>query len=311
MPVPGAGAPGRPGEAAEPAGDDEPADARTPRVGAVARLDPVGGRALRPVRSGPRGPVATAAAPTAGSLALAPLPAVDLPVPGVQRANELAARRLPVVAGLETLFPSRGLRRGSVVGIASGVPGTTSLLLALLAGPSAAGSWCGIVGGGDTLSAQAIAEAGLDAARLPLVPDPGARWAEVAAALLDGLDVVAVHVPEGLGQGAARRLAARARKRGAVLVPYGAPADRLADADVVLRVVGGGWHGLGEGRGRLRGRDLVIAGRTRGRTERTTLRLPGYGRSGAAGDPNARLAGVTSLSDARARRLSVAGRGGG
>ena len=123
-------------------------------------------------------------------------------------------------------------------------------------------------------------EAGIDAARLPLVPEPGSKWPEVTAALLDGLDVVAVHVPQGLTHQMSRRLAARARKHKAVLVPYGAPLDRMAGADVVLRVVGGEWRGLGVGRGRLRERDLVIASRVRGRQVRATMRLPGYGIAG-------------------------------
>ncbi|MEV0648634.1 hypothetical protein AB0I28_25565 [Phytomonospora sp. NPDC050363] len=232
--------------------------------------------------------------PTAGALALvAPhlpnpaAPTATSPLPAIRRASELPRHTdaptstetaLPVVDGLGGLLPWGGLRRGAVVGVAAGdAPGMTSLLLALLAGPSAAGSWCGIVGGTGELSAMAIGEAGVDASRLPLVPEPGTKWPEVTAALLDGLDVVAVHVPQGLTAQTARRLAARARKRKAVLVPYGAPPDRLAGADVVLRVVGGEWRGLGVGRGRLRERDLVVASRVRGRPVQVTLRLPGYG----------------------------------
>src|SRR5262245_20127568 len=58
----------------------------------------------------------------------------------VALANE---RLLPVLDPLAPLLPGGGLRRGSVVSVASG---STSLALALLAGASAAGSWCAAVG---------------------------------------------------------------------------------------------------------------------------------------------------------------------
>ncbi|MBB6032729.1 hypothetical protein [Phytomonospora endophytica] len=233
----------------------------------------------RPTAPATPSPSRPASAPTPIPTTTGPLATVPL-----RRASELPApdttdgSALPVVDGLGGLLPWGGLRRGAVVGVAAGAaPGMTTLLLALLAGPSAAGSWCGIVGGGGELSALAIAEAGVDASRLPLVPDPGAKWPEVTAALLDGLDVVAVHVPQGLTPQMSRRLSARARKHKAVLVPYGADPDRLAGADVVLRVVGGEWRGLGSGRGRLRERDLVVSSRVRGRPVRATMRVPGFG----------------------------------
>ncbi|GLZ75436.1 hypothetical protein Afil01_02430 [Actinorhabdospora filicis] len=201
-------------------------------------------------------------------------------LPGVRRASDLGTvpqeDGLPVREGLTSLLPWRVLRRGSVVGVAAGeVPGMTSLLLALLSGPSGAGAWCGVVGGTGDLPARAVAEAGVAGERLALVPEPGAKWAEVASALLDGFDVVAVHVPQGLGGVTGRRLAARARKRGAILVPYGAAPGRIEGADAVLSVVGGRWSGLGQGRGRLREREIVVSSRVRGRPVRTTLRLHG------------------------------------
>jgi hypothetical protein len=54
--------------------------------------------------------------------------------------------------------------------------------------------------------------------RLALVPGPGPDWPEVVAALLDGIDVVVAAPPVGVSPMLARRLAARARQRGTVLV---------------------------------------------------------------------------------------------
>ncbi len=129
-------------------------------------------------------------------------------------------RLLPVAAPLAGLLPAGGLRRGTTVSVAAG-PGSTSLLLALLARASAAGAWAGVVGRPD-LGLVAAAEAGVALERLALVPYPGADPVAVAVALLDGLDLVAVAVPDRGTRAADRqRLAARTRQRGAVLLPLG------------------------------------------------------------------------------------------
>src|SRR3954452_18172826 len=75
---------------------------------------------------------------------------------------------LPVRPPLDALFPDGGLRRGSVVA----VEGSVWLALALAAGASASGSWCGVVGL-PYLGGAAAAEAGIDLDRLALVPSPG------------------------------------------------------------------------------------------------------------------------------------------
>src|SRR6266511_892598 len=110
----------------------------------------------------------------------------------VRRASDHAAgglgteRLLPVAAELRGLLPGGGLRRGATVAVDKDA---TSLLLALMAAASQAGSWCAVVGV-PTLSAAAAAEAGIALARLALVPNPGPGWTGVVGALLDGLDIV-------------------------------------------------------------------------------------------------------------------------
>jgi hypothetical protein len=147
------------------------------------------------------------------------------------------------------------------------------LLFAMLAGASAAGSWCAAVGL-PRLGLVAAAEAGVALERLALVPHPGPDWVDAVGALLDGLDIVAVATPGGVAPQLANRIAARARQRGTVLVAVGAwPA-----ADVTLRVVGATWHGLGAGVGRLRRREVEVAVSGRGaaaRARRARLWLPG------------------------------------
>ncbi|TDB66107.1 MULTISPECIES: hypothetical protein, partial [unclassified Micromonospora] len=149
-------------------------------------------------------------------------------------------RTLPVAPELTGLLPYRGLRRGSTIAVSASRPrrsGGTSLVLALLAEASRAGSWCAVVGV-PTLGAGAAAELGIALDRLALVPDPGPEWPTVVAALIDGVDVVVTAVPQAVSASVAGRLAARARQRGCVLVPYG----RWDGADVTLQVVRGVWE---------------------------------------------------------------------
>ena len=170
-------------------------------------------------------------------------------------------RPLPVLPALEPLFPAGGLRRGSAVA----VRGSASLLLALLAGPSRRGAWCGVVGL-PGLGLAAAAEAGVALERLALVPDPGRDWAAVAAALLDAMEVVVVAPRGRVPDADVRRLAARARQRGAVLVPFG-PVP-WPGAELRLSPADGVWEGLGDGSGRLRSRRVVVRGDGRGSAAR-------------------------------------------
>lgn len=183
---------------------------------------------------------------------------------GVRRARDLPGaataggvdRLLPVGAELRCLFPAGGLRRGSTVAV---TPGTSSLVLALLAGASASGAWASVVGM-PGLGLLAAAQAGVALPRLGLVPYPGPEWPAVVAALLDGVDVVVVATPGPVTGRVASRLSARARQRGTVLMPYG----WWEGADLTLTADRGVWEGLGAGRGRLRRRELTITTGGRG-----------------------------------------------
>lgn len=188
-------------------------------------------------------------------------------------------RTLPVSPALSGVLPT-GLRRGTTVYLA-GPCGATSLLLGLLAGASADGAWCALVGMPD-VGPEAAAAAGVDLGRLAWVPDPGERWPTVVSILLEGLDIVAV----GLGGPVrprvveARRLVARARQAGSVLMVSGEGWPE--GPDLTLEVSGGRWEGLGQGYGSLLRRRLSVSlgGRRSGRRRQADLWLPGG--SGAA-----------------------------
>ncbi|MPZ25407.1 MAG: hypothetical protein GEV12_02895 [Micromonosporaceae bacterium] len=220
----------------------------------------------------------------------------------IQRASDLAGaaaalgrvdRLVPVDPELHPLLPEGGLRRGSTVAVA---PGASSLVLALLAGASAAGAWSAVVGM-PGLGILAASQAGVALERLALVPEPGPEWATVVAALLDGVDLVVAVPPGPVPARVASRLAARARQRGSVLLPVG----RWEGAALTLTAGPGVWEGLGAGHGRLRCRELTITAQGRGaagRPRRLRVRLP---------DPTGRLAAV--LPPAPALAAPVPGRG--
>ena len=184
-------------------------------------------------------------------------------------------RVLPVPEPLASLFPGTGLRRGSLVGV-TGTGGVT-LLLSLLVRPLAQGSWAAVVGLRD-LGLEAAAAMGVDLGRIALVPDPGPSWPAVVAVLLDALDLVVVRPPGYCRPGDARRLAARTRERGSVLLVSGGGPAWPERPDLELAVEAGGWEGLGIGAGTLRRRAarVIVSGRRGGGLPRTmTCWLPG------------------------------------
>ena len=198
-------------------------------------------------------------------------------------------RTLPVLAPLRDLFLGGVLQRGWV--IATGGDGATSLALAIAAGPSAAGSWTAVVGE-EGLGLAAAAEAGLALERLLMVDAPGSRGVvEAVAALVGAVDVVLVGSGVRLGAADHRRLAARLRERGSVLIDLGGGVlgggvlgggvlggGALAGADVRLQVVSSRWSGLGDGWGLLRSRRVSVRAEGRGAASRprsVELLLPG------------------------------------
>jgi hypothetical protein len=177
---------------------------------------------------------------------------------------------LPVLPCFASLLPWAGLRRGATVAVSG--PGATSLALALLAAASAAGSWAAAVGL-PSLGLVAAVEAGVEPARFVMVAAPGRDWAAVVAALVDAFDLVLLRPPGRPSAAAHRRLVARARERGAVLLVHGP----WEGADVRFRVEGAAWQGLGDGCGHLRRRRVEVVAEGRGaaaRANRARLWLP-------------------------------------
>src|SRR5262245_27935619 len=157
---------------------------------------------------------------------------------------------LPVISPLTPLLP-QGLVRGTTVAV-DGESGVTSLALALAAGPSQEGSWVASVGV-PWLGLGAAAECGVVLERLAVVSAPErSEWATVVAALVDAIDVVLVCPPQRVAMGDARRLAARARERGSVLLVVGHTSSLTVD--VRCTVTDSQWSGVEHGAGHLQSR---------------------------------------------------------
>jgi hypothetical protein len=214
-------------------------------------------------------------------------------------------RSVPVVPALEAVVPE-GVRRGSTVAV--GGTAATTLALALAAGPSAAGSWVAAVGL-PGLGLAAAAELGVALERLVVVESPPAeQWATIMAALVGAFDVVLATPDLPVRPAESRRLAARARERGSVIVLVEATTERLApparrsagprqlpglEGDLLLTVPDVVWSGVGEGHGTLGARRVVVEARGRGRSarpRRAELWLPdaeGHVRTVEPGEPGA------------------------
>ncbi|GAC1517930.1 MAG: hypothetical protein NVS1B12_07450 [Acidimicrobiales bacterium] len=209
------------------------------------------------------------------------------PRPAPERVRQLAGQvkplalagelTLPVLPSLAALLPA-GLRRGSTVvvtGTGRGADrrpqGATSLALALAARASAGGSWSAAIAFPD-LGLLAAAELGIDMARMALIPDvPPAHWVNVAAAMIDAVDIVVGRPPAHLKPGDARRLTTRTRERGAILIPVllDATSGPWAEgADVRLALSDARWGGPGAGDGRLSERELTVTAGGRGAAAR-------------------------------------------
>ena len=190
-----------------------------------------------------------------------------MPEAVVTRSDDLlpeSESQLPVPQWLADALPAP-LPRGTVAMLS----GARSLLLSMVAAVTAAGGNAAIVGQPD-IGLLAAVEMGADLSRLAVIPDPGTDPVEVAAVLIDGMDLVVL----GLGGRRvpltrARAVVARARLKGCTLLVtdgdwQGAP-TRL-EARVCGYDITAGHRGTPvSGFGRISGVRLQVSGVCAGR----------------------------------------------
>ena len=181
-----------------------------------------------------------------------------------------------------------------------------SLALALLAAASEAGSWCALVGM-IGLGAVAAHDIGIDLDRLAVVPRPGAAWAEVTAAVIDGVDLVVLCPPFPPRRAMARRLVARTRERRSVLVVVPGRSGWPECPDLRLAVGDMHWDGIGAaGAGYLERRRMTVTAtgrRSATRPRHRHLWLPSP--DGAVARRRRRTASPDCSGGARVNRLLV------
>jgi hypothetical protein len=162
---------------------------------------------------------------------------------GPQPSNDVlpeSENLLPIPESLAELLRTP-LPRGTVAVLS----GARSLPLSMAAAVTAAGGHVAIVGQPD-VGLLAAVEMGADLSRLAVIPDPGTDPVEVAAVLMDGMDLVVL----GLGGRSvpatrARAVVARARQKGCTLLVSDGDwqgASMRLDARVSgYEVTGAGW----------------------------------------------------------------------
>ena len=124
---------------------------------------------------------------------------------------------------LASLFPKRGLPRGAVAEIS----GASVIPMSIIAEASRKGATVALVGL-PRLNLAAAVEMGADLSRIAVVNEPGVDRLEVAAVLLDGIDLVVLGFEDRLGRSGvsvtparARVLSGRARKQSSTLMVLG------------------------------------------------------------------------------------------
>lgn len=174
----------------------------------------------------------------------------------------------PVSEPLPVLLP-----RGTVAVLS----GARSLMLRMVAAATAEGGHAAIIGQPD-VGLLAAVEMGADLSRVAVIPYPGSDPVEVAAVLLDGLDLVVLALDgRSVPMSRARAVTARARQKGCTLLVTGGDWQG-ASARLDARVCG--YEMVGAGGAAVPGRGRI--GRVRLDT-RTRGRIPGQPRSAVGG----------------------------
>ncbi len=180
------------------------------------------------------------------------------------QARKLDSKLLPTHPALAGLLPGGGLQQGA----AYSLDRSAMLLMTLLAAPSAAGTWCGIVGMPE-FGVEAAQHFGVDLDRLVLVPHPGDQWLAVTAAIADVMGIVVTRPPRRATDSSVARLAARLRQRGTTLLVLGP----WPQTEAMLSLSRSEWHGIGEGHGHLSAREVTVTVTSRTATRPRSARL--------------------------------------
>ena len=178
--------------------------------------------------------------------------------------KKLDEKVIPTHPALAPLLPGGGLKQGSTYSIER----SATLIMALLAAPSAAGSWCAVVGVPE-FGLEAASRFGINLDRLVLVPRPGEHWLNVTAAVADVMGVVVTRPPKRATDSTVQRLSARLRQRGATMLVLGS----WPSSEAMLSLSASRWHGIGAGYGHLSAREVTVTVSSRSAARPRSARL--------------------------------------
>lgn len=193
--------------------------------------------------------------------------------------TKLDTRDLPTHPVIARLLPGGALKEGASYSVDRSI----TLLMLLLAAPSAAGAWCGVVGVPE-FGVEAAAGFGIELERLVLVPHPGDQWLAATAAIADAMGIVVVRPPKRASDASVSRLAARLRKRGATLLVLGT----WPQSEAMLSITESSWSGIGDGHGHLDAREATVTVTSRMAARPRSARLVLPGKVGELGGQNLR-----------------------
>jgi len=211
------------------------------------------------------------------------------------QATTLGSRVIPTHPAIASLLPGGGLQEGAIYSVERSL----MLIMTLLAAPSAAGSWCAVVGMPE-FGIEAAEHFGIDLSRLVLVPHPGEQWLAVTAAIADVVAVVVTRPPRRVrdsrvSDSSVARLAARIRQRKTTMLVTGS----WPQTEAMLSLSDSRWHGIGDGHGHLTAREITVTvtSRMAGRPRSARLWLPDADeqvrRSASAPVPGTTVPGTT------------------
>ena len=179
----------------------------------------------------------------------------------VRPALDLTLETLDVVNDLRAVLPDRGLVRGRIVSCRGDA--AVSLALRLVSRATQDGAWLAAVGA-DRLGLVAAREHGVALERVVMVGsgDVVGDWVSAVGIAVEGFGVLLLRAPKGLSGRDAQRITTRIHSRRvvAVCVESSSRAEGRHGLvpDVVLQTTTTAWHGIGEGVGHLRSREVCV-----------------------------------------------------
>lgn len=194
----------------------------------------------------------------------------------VRPAHDVTLETVDVVDHLRGVFPDRGLVRGRIVSCSGDA--AVSLALQVVSRATQDGSWLAVVGV-DHLGLVAAREQHVALERLVVVDtgDGVDEWVSAVGIAVEGFGIVLLNPPRGLSSRDVKRITTRIQSRRVVAVCVDSP-RRIANGhglvpDVALHTTTVAWHGIGEGAGHVRSREVCVevSGRRVARPSRHTL----------------------------------------